>query len=79
MWSLLQEDPQCLSRVLLDFKAVFFALLLGIKRLSEFDTREHSLKTLIGHGYQSSTLESALGVGRANVHFFFKTVKSANQ
>jgi hypothetical protein len=35
--------------------------LVGIDRLSEFDTREHALQTLIGHGYQSSTLRQFLG------------------
>ena len=32
------------------FQALFFAPLLGIDHLSEFDTREHALKTLIGRG-----------------------------
>jgi len=43
------------------FQALFFAPLFGIDRLSEFDTREHPLKTLIGRGYQSSTLRQFLG------------------
>jgi len=43
------------------FQALFFAPLLGIERLSKFDTREHPLKTLIGHGYQSPTLGQFLG------------------
>jgi hypothetical protein len=43
------------------FQALFFAPLLGIDHLSEFDTREHALKTLIGRGYQSSTLSQFLG------------------
>ncbi len=43
------------------FQALFFAPLLGIERLSEFDTREHPLQTLIGRGYQSSTLSQFLG------------------
>jgi hypothetical protein len=43
------------------FKALFFAPLLGIERLSEFDRREHPLKTLIGRSYQSSTLSQSLG------------------
>ena len=43
------------------FEALVFAPLLGIHHLSEFDTREHPLKTLIGRGYQSSTLSQFLG------------------
>jgi len=43
------------------FQALFFAPLLGIERLSKFDTREPPLKTLIGHGYQSTTLYQFLG------------------
>lgn len=43
------------------WRALFFAPLLGIERLSEFDTREHPLKTLIGRSYQSSTLRQFLG------------------
>jgi len=43
------------------FQALFFAPLLGIDRLSAFDAREHPLQTLIGRGYQSSTLRQFLG------------------
>jgi len=43
------------------FQTLFFAPLLGIDHLSEFDTREHPLKTLLGCGYQSSTLRQFLG------------------
>jgi len=43
------------------FEALFFAPLLGIDRLSEFDTHEHPLKTLLGRGYQSATLRQFLG------------------
>jgi len=43
------------------FQALFFAPLMGIDRLSEFDTREHPLQTLIGRGYQSATLRQFLG------------------
>jgi len=35
--------------------------LVGIDRLSELGIREHPLQTLIGHGYQSSTLSQFLG------------------
>lgn len=43
------------------FQALFFAPLLGINRLSECDTREHPLQTLIAQGYQCSTLRQFLG------------------
>jgi hypothetical protein len=49
------------STVLQRFQALLFAPLLGIDRLSAFDSREHPLQTLIGHGYQSSTLSQFLG------------------
>jgi len=49
------------STLLARFEALFFAPLLGIERLSAFDRREHPLETLIGHGYQSSTLSQFLG------------------
>jgi hypothetical protein len=48
------------STLLHRFEALFFAPLLGIAHLSEFDTREHPLQTLIGHSYQSSTLNQFL-------------------
>ena len=53
--------PHRESTLLHRFQALFFAPLLGIAHLSEFDTREHSLQTLIGRGYQSSTLSQFLG------------------
>jgi hypothetical protein len=43
------------------FQALFFAPLLGIDRLTGFDTREHPLQTLRGRGYHSSTLCQFLG------------------
>jgi hypothetical protein len=43
------------------FQALFFAPLLGIDRLTGFDTREHPLQTLLGRGYHSSTLRQFLG------------------
>lgn len=49
------------STLLHRFQALFFAPLLGIDRLSEFDTKEHPLQTLLGRGYQSSTLRQFLG------------------
>jgi hypothetical protein len=49
------------STLLRRFEALFFAPLLGIDRLTGFDTQEHPLKTLLGCGYQSSTLSQFLG------------------
>ena len=43
------------------FQALFFAPLLGIEHLTEFDVKEHPLPTLLGGGYQSSTLSQFLG------------------
>jgi hypothetical protein len=57
-FALLHHREQTLRR---RFEAVFFAPLLGIKRLSEFDTREHGLESLLGGGYHSSTLQQFLG------------------
>lgn len=42
------------------FEALLLAPLLGIERLSAFDTQEHPLETLIGQSYQSSTLSPFL-------------------
>jgi len=47
--------------LLVRFKALFYAPLLGIGKLSEFDYQEHCLSTLIGRDYQSSTLRQYLG------------------
>jgi hypothetical protein len=43
------------------FQALFFAPLLGIDRLTAFDTQEHPLATLLGRGYHHSTLSQFLG------------------
>jgi hypothetical protein len=43
------------------FQALFVAPLFGIEHLTEFDTREHPLATLLGHSYQSSPLTQFLG------------------
>jgi len=43
------------------FQALFFAPLFGIEHLTEFDTREHPLATLLGRSSQSSTLTQFLG------------------
>jgi hypothetical protein len=43
------------------FQARFFAPLLGIDRLSEFDPHEPPLRTLLGRGSHSSTLRQFLG------------------
>ena len=49
------------STFLRRWQALFFAPLLDIDRLSEFDTHEHPLRTLLGRGYHSSTLRQFLG------------------
>jgi hypothetical protein len=43
------------------FQALLYAPLFGIGKLSEYDIREHALETVIGQGYQSSTLNQLLG------------------
>jgi hypothetical protein len=43
------------------FQALFYAPLFGIGKLTECDRKEHALETVIGHGYQSSTLTQFLG------------------
>ena len=43
------------------FEALLLAPLLGIERLSAFDTQEHPMATLIGQSYQSTTLSPFLG------------------
>jgi len=43
------------------FQALLLAPLVGIDRLPGFDTHEHPLQTLLGRGYQSSTLRQFLG------------------
>jgi len=57
-FALLHHREQTLVR---RFQALFFAPLWGIDCLSEFDTHEHPLQTLLGRGYQSSTLSQFLG------------------
>src|SRR6267378_4143131 len=51
----------CLWRSGRPRQALFFAPLFGIEHLTEFDTREHPLATLLGRSYQSSTLTQFLG------------------
>jgi hypothetical protein len=43
------------------FEALLLAPLLGIERLSAFDTQEHPMETLIGQSYQATTLSQFLG------------------
>jgi hypothetical protein len=43
------------------FAALLLAPLLGIDRLSAFDTQEHPMATLIGQSYQATTLSQFLG------------------
>jgi hypothetical protein len=57
-FALLPHREQTLRR---RFEALFFAPLLGIDTLTGFDTHEHPLQTLLGRGYQSSTLSQFLG------------------
>jgi len=57
-FALLQHRESTLKRRL---QALLLAPLLGIETLTAFDTREHPLPTLIGQGYQSSTLTQFLG------------------
>lgn len=50
------------------FKALFYAPLFSVKKLSELDVKEHPLQTLIGQDYHSSTLNQFLGhLERANI------------
>jgi hypothetical protein len=57
-FALLHHRESTLKRRL---QALVLAPLLGIDTLTAFDTREHPLPTLIGRGYQSSTLTQFLG------------------
>jgi len=57
-FALLHHRDETLRR---RFQALLFAPLLGIERLTEFDTHEHPLTTLLGRSYQSSTLRQFLG------------------
>ena len=43
------------------FQALFYAPLLGVEKLTEYDVKEHSLPSLLGSSYQSSTLTQFLG------------------
>jgi hypothetical protein len=49
------------STLLHRVQALVYGPLLGIKKLTEFDRKEHALASLIGQGYQSSTLTQFLG------------------
>lgn len=55
---LLHHKPETLQRRL---GALLYAPLLGVAKLTEFDVRETPLPTLVGRGYQSSTLNQFLG------------------
>jgi hypothetical protein len=57
-FALLHHRDRTLGR---RFAALVLAPLLGIERLSAFDTQEHPMATLIGNRYQSSTLSQFLG------------------
>jgi len=53
---LVHNDDTLLCR----FKALFYAPLFGIGKLIEYDVKEHALESVIGRGYQSSTLNQYL-------------------
>src|SRR5712692_59843 len=55
---LLHHKPETLQRRL---SALLYAPLLGVGKLTEFDVCETPLPTLVGRGYQSSTLNQFLG------------------
>jgi hypothetical protein len=57
-FALLYHREQTLLR---RFQALFFAPLVGLDRLTAFDTHEHPLQTLLRRGYHSSTLCQFLG------------------
>jgi len=57
-FALLYHREQTLLR---RFQALFFAPLMGLDRLTAFDTHEHPLQTLLSRGYHSSTLRQFLG------------------
>src|SRR5215831_2952424 len=57
-FALLHHREQTLCR---RFQALFFAPLLGIEKLTAFDTHQHPLPTLLGRGYHSATLQQFLG------------------
>jgi hypothetical protein len=57
-FALLYHREQTLLR---RFQALFFAPLVGLDRLTAFDTYEHPLQTLLSRGYHSSTLRQFLG------------------
>lgn len=57
-FALLHHKPETLLR---RFQALFHAPLLGIGKLSDLDVKEHPLRTLVGVGYHSSTLNQFLG------------------
>lgn len=57
-FALLHHREATLTRRL---QALILAPLLGIEHLSELDTHEHPLETVLGRSYQSSTLNQFLG------------------
>lgn len=67
--------------LLMRFKALFYAPLLGIGKLTELDYQEQCLSTLIGRTYQSSTMTQYLGelerinAGKTLVKVLFKPGK----
>ena len=49
------------STLRLKFQTLFYAPLFEIGKLTQYDVKEHALPSLIGRGYQSSTLNQFLG------------------
>jgi hypothetical protein len=62
------------------FQALVFAPLLGLERLSGFDTHEHPRETLVGRGYHRTTLHQFLGqLARLGAAEGLMPVRSADQ
>ena len=49
------------STLRLRFKALFYAPLFDIGKLTQYDVKEHALASVIGRNYQSSSLNQTLG------------------
>jgi hypothetical protein len=47
--------------LIMRFKALFYAPFFDIKKLTEYDTKEHNLEGVIGRGFQNNTLRQFLG------------------
>ncbi|MBF0236281.1 MAG: hypothetical protein HQM12_01130 [SAR324 cluster bacterium] len=57
------------------WKALLYAPLFGVDKLSELDVHQHPLLTLLGQSYQSSTLQQFLGqLERIDAGFFLMSL-----